>query len=84
MAFLKILLIILGVYFLLKWLFRSIFSYFVGSATDNINAQMKRQQEEMARKKKKKEGEVTVNYQPKSNKNIRKEEGDYVDFEEVR
>ena len=81
--FFKVLLIILGVYFLGKWILRSIFSYFVGNASGNINAQMRRQQEEMTRKKKKKEGEVTINYQPKSDKNFRKEEGDYVDFEEV-
>ena len=79
----KILLVILGVYFLGKWLFRSILSSFLGSATD-VNAQLRRQQEEMSRKKKKREGEVSINYQPNPNKNIRKEEGVYVDFEEVK
>ena len=82
--FFKVLLIILGGYFLGKWIFRSIFSYLMGGSTKDINAQMRQQQEEMLRKKKKKEGEVSVKYQPKSNKNFRKEEGDYVDFEEVK
>ena len=84
MAFLKILLVILGVYFLGKWILRSIFSWFLGSATDDFNAQMRRKQEDMSRKKKKKEGDVTINYQPKSNKNFAKNEGDYVEFEEIR
>jgi hypothetical protein len=84
MVFIKILLIILGVYWLGKWILKSIFSYFLGSASEDINAQMRRQQEEMLRKKKKKEGNVTINYQPKSDKNFRKEEGDYVDFEEIK
>ena len=81
--FFKVFIIILGIYFLGKLLLRSIFSYFVGGSSNNINAQM-RQQEEMQRKKKKKEGEVTVHYQPKSDKTFGKEEGDYVDFEEVK
>jgi hypothetical protein len=81
--FFKVLIIIFGIYFLGKWILRSIFSYFVGGASKNINAQM-RQQEEMLRKKKKKEGEVTVHYQPKADKTFGKEEGDYVDFEEVK
>ena len=81
--FVKVLLIILGVYFLGKWILKSIFSYFVGGAAKDINVQMRQQQEEMLRKKKKQEGKVTVNYQPKSNKTFGKEEGDYVDFEEV-
>ena len=80
----KVLLIVLGVYFLVKWLFRGFFSFFAGGAAKDINAQMRQQQEDMLRKKKKKEGEVTINYQPKSNKNFGKEDGDYVDFEEVR
>lgn len=82
--FFKVLLIILGVYFLVKWTLRSIFSYFVGGAAKNINAQMRQQQENMSQKKKNNEGEVTINYQPKSNKTFGKEEGDYVDFEEVK
>jgi hypothetical protein len=82
--FVKVLLIIVGVYLLLKWIFRSIVTSFFGKATQDLNAQMRRQQDEMLHKKKKKEGEVTVNYQPKSNKNFGKADGDYVDFEEVK
>ena len=82
--FFKILLVILGIYLLGKWIIRGIISYFLGGATKDINAQMRRQQEEMLRKKKKKEGEVTINYQPKSNKNFGKDDGDYVDFEEIK
>ena len=79
--FIKYLLVILGVYFLVKWIFRGIFSYFVGNATED---HMSRQKEAFVRNQKKREGKVTVNFQPKSSKNIRKEEGDYVDFEEVK
>ena len=81
---LKVLLIILGIYFLGKLILRSVVSYFIGGAAKNLNHQMRQQQEEMSRKKKKKEGHVTINYQPKSDKTFGKEDGDYIDFEEVK
>ena len=80
----KVLLIILGVYFLGKMIIRSVFFYFGGAVAKNLNNQMRQQQEDMSRKKKKKEGHVTINYQPKSDKTFGKEEGDYIDFEEVK
>jgi len=80
----KVLLIILGVYFLGKMIFRSVISYFFGKTVQNMNDQMYQQQKEMSKQKKKKEGKVTINYQPKSDKTFGKEDGDYIDFEEVK
>ena len=82
--FLKVLLVILGIYFLGKMLIRGIVSYFMGDVNKRMNDQMHRQQEETLRQKKKNEGQVTVNYQPKTNKNFGKDDGDYVEFEEVK
>ncbi len=82
--FFKVLLIILGIYLIGKLIIRSVVSYFLGDAAKNMNDQLRRQQEELTRQKKKQEGKVTINYQPKSDKNFGKEEGDYVDFEEVK
>jgi hypothetical protein len=43
------------------------------------------QQEENQRKRtKEREGEVKVNYAPRQPKNVGNDEGDYVDFEEVK
>ena len=80
----KVILIILGVYFLGKMIFRSVISYFFGKTVQNMNDQMYQQQKEMSKLKKKKEGKVTINYQPKSDKTFGKEDGDYIDFEEVK
>ena len=82
--FLKILLVILGIYFLGKLIIRGIVSYFLGDTTKKMNEQMRHPQGETVRQKQKKEGHVTVHYQPKSNKNFGKTDGDYVDFEEVK
>ena len=81
----KIILILLGVYFIIKLISRSLFSFFFGEIAKKTNEQVRQQQEDIShRKKRKKEGEVSVNYQPKSRKNFAKEDGDYIDFEEVK
>ena len=86
---LKFIIVILGIYWLGKLVIKSVISYFLGGAARNVNEQIRQQQQqqqqqEMSRKKKKKEGNVTINYQPKPNKNFSEDDGDYVDFEEVK
>ena len=82
--FFKVLLVILGLYLLGKLIIKSVVSWFLGDSTKKMNEQLRRQQEEMAQQKKKKEGHISIHYQPKSNKNFGKDDGDYVDFEEVK
>ena len=85
MVLIKVILIILCVYFIGKTIIRSVLSYLFGGAIKNMDSQVRQQQEEMLRqKKRKKDGEVTVNYTPKSDKKIEKDEGDYVSFEEIK
>jgi len=82
--FFKVIVVILGIYLLGKLIIKGFVSWFLGSSADRTDKQMRYEQESMIRKKKKKEGHVTVHYQPKSDKNFGKEDGDYVDFEEVK
>ena len=84
MLLLKILLIILGIYFIGKTVIRGIVSWFLGDTVKRMDDKIRQQQEEIRRQKKKTEGQVTVNYQPKANKNFAKDDGNYVDFEEVK
>ena len=82
--FFKVLLVLIGVYLLGKLVIRSVVSWFLGDTARKVNDQLRQQQAEMAQmKKKKKDGHVTVHYQPKKDKNFGKDDGDYVDFEEV-
>ena len=78
----KWILIILGLCFIVRSIMRNIVFWFLGDANKKMDEQLRRQQDEIVRQKKKQEGRVTINYQPKSNKNFEKYEGDYVDFEE--
>lgn len=82
--FFKVLLIVIGVYLLAKWAFRSVVSYMLGDTAKKMDDGLRRQQEEMLRQKKKREGHVTIHYQPKTDKNFGKDDGDYVDFEEIK
>ena len=80
----KTILIILGIYLIFKSIFRGVISYFLEDASKNMNVKLRRQQDEMARQKKKQEGRITINYQPRSKKNFNENEGDYIDFEEIK
>ena len=80
----KFILIAVAIYMIGKTIFRGIISWFIGDTVKKMDNQIKRQQEELKRHKKKQEGRVTINYQPKSDKNFGKEDGDYVDFEEIK
>jgi len=82
--FFKVLLVILGIYFLGKLIIKGFVSWILGNSAKRMDEQLRQQQEEKARQKKKKEGHITIHYHPKSDKNFGKEDGDYVDFEEVK
>ena len=79
----KFLLVLFGIYFIGRAIIRGIISWFIGDVGKKMESQIYRKQAEALRQKKKQEGRVTINYQPKSNKNFKKDEGDYVEFEEV-
>ena len=81
--FIYYVIIIFGIYFICRAIIRGIVSWYLGDDDKKIEDQLRRQKEEMVKQKKKQEGRVTINYQPKAKKSIQKDEGDYVDFEEV-
>ncbi len=70
---LRTILIIVGIYYLVRllvWLFRK---------PDDAGNQDRQREPD----RKKREGEVSIDYIPDKKKHVRKEDGDYVDFEEV-
>ncbi|GAB7088948.1 DUF4834 family protein [Marinifilum fragile] len=80
MAFIKFIIIAVGIYYLLKLIIRAMFPFLVQKTFDKMQKEANRQQQEQQ----KREGEVTIDKNPntKSNPN-KKDVGDYVDFEEV-
>jgi len=80
MAFIKFIIISVGIYYLLKITLKALFPFLVKKTFDKMQEQAKQQQEQYQ----KQEGEVTIDKNPKSSNNPNKKDiGDYVDFEEV-
>ena len=81
--FLKSLIIIIGVYYLVKLILKGI----LGSYMGKVNESLRQQYEEKLRQEREKAGKsgsVHVDYQPKNGKTFSKEDGEYVDFEEIK
>jgi len=77
----KFILIVIGVYFLIKYLFKVFFPVIVKKTFDKMQQQQQNQQQQYQQKP---EGEVTVEKNTtQKNKQNTKDVGDYVDFEEV-
>ena len=77
-SFLKTIGIIVIIYFGLKFLGRLLFPIVVKKAVNNMQARQSSYQTE-----RKREGEVTIEKDPKKQGNQRNNIGEYVDFEEV-
>ncbi|WP_372643272.1 DUF4834 family protein [Ancylomarina sp.] len=78
----KFILIAIGVYFLIKYLFRAFFPVIVKKTFEKM--QQKQQQQHQQQYQEKPEGEVTVEKNTTNkDKHDTKGVGDYVDFEEV-
>lgn len=79
MAFIKFIIIAVGIYYLLKWILKAIFPFLVKKTFDKMQEQANQQQQQT-----KKEGEVTIDKSSEKMGNSHKKDvGDYVDFEEV-
>lgn len=82
--FLLTILIIVGVYYAVKYLFRYLFPVVMNRFMNKMmgNMQNPYNQEPINRKK---EGEVSITHQPEQKKkDPNTDEGEYVDFEEVK
>lgn len=77
-GFLKTIGIIVIIYYVLKFLGRLLFPIVIKKAVNNMQARQSSYQNE-----RKREGEVTIEKDPKQQGRHNRNEGEYVDFEEV-
>ncbi len=78
----KTIIIVVSVFYLVKLILKSIIGSYMGKVHENLRQQYEeklRQEQNNARKN----GSVHVDYQPKNPKTFSKNDGDYVDFEEI-
>lgn len=80
MGFLKFLLIVFIIFYVLMLLGR----YFLKRFIAKSSSQFSNAQTQNTKHKKKREGETFVEYKPQEKKQIPDDEGDYVDYEEVK
>lgn len=73
----------LGVYLILRWTVRLLLPPIVNRQMNNFKDQFYRQNPDFAEKKREPEGKVTVEKAP-SNRTKTKDDGDYVDYEEIK
>lgn len=73
----RFLLILFIIFFVIKIFTR----YILRSYLKNVKQNFENQQHQSNTKK---EGDVTINTKPDQSKKIEKDEGDYVDFEEIK
>ncbi|MBU8891990.1 MAG: DUF4834 family protein [Bacteroidales bacterium] len=76
MALVRFLLVVLIIYFVIRIFTRYVFRSWLKNAQSNF----KNQESQNSQKK---EGDVTINTKPNKGKKIDKDEGDYVDYEEI-
>jgi len=76
MALIRLILILLVIYLVIKIVARFLLRSFVKNVNRNFEDQQKKYRKE-------KEGDVTINAKPRGNKKIDKDEGVYVDYEEL-
>ncbi len=76
MPLVKFVLVLLVIYFVIRVFTRFLFRSFANRMRNNFENQQQSYNQ-------KKEGDVTINNKHQNSKKIDKDEGDYVDFEEV-
>lgn len=82
-GFLRTILIIMLVYYALKFIGRYLFPLFFQKIVKNFEKKVREQQSYQKPVDQTKEGEITIEKQPLQSKESNKDVGEYVDYEEV-
>lgn len=78
--FLKIIVFIIVIFLVLRFFSRAVFSMFLG----NLSDKMSQNQNNYYNKSRQREGDVIINSSRKNDKKYKINEGEYVDFEEIK
>lgn len=83
MALLRIILLLIIAYYVIKLIIRLFFPYFFRQYVNNKTGGSG-DRKDYTKQSRKKEGEITIDYLNKKKKRISKDKGDYIDFKEVK
>lgn len=82
-GFLRTILILILVYYALKWLGRILFPVLFQKAMKNFEEKARQQQGQTTSSENVKEGETVIERRPKPQRESNKNVGEYVDYEEI-
>ncbi len=82
-GFLRTILILILVYYALKWLGRILFPVMFQKAMKNFEEKARQQQGHAGSTEQVKEGETVIDRRPRTQKESNKDVGEYVDYEEI-
>jgi uncharacterized protein HemY len=83
MGFLRTILILILVYYVLKWLGRILFPVLFQKAVRNFESKMRQEQSQTQASDQVKEGETVIDRKPGPQRESNKNVGEYVDYEEI-
>ena len=83
MGFLRTILILILVYYVLKWLGRILFPVLFQKAVRNFESKMRQEQGQTQASDQVKEGETVIDRKPGPQRESNKNVGEYVDYEEI-
>ena len=82
-GFLRTILILILVYYVLKWLGRLLFPVLFQKAVKNFEEKARQQQGQTGSTEHVREGETVIDRRPRARKESNKDVGEYVDYEEI-
>jgi hypothetical protein len=80
----KFLIICCFLYILLRFFVRYLFPFLLGSYVNKKMSEMGQNHQSGNKRKQPRDGEVTIDYQPKNKKQYADDTGEYIDYEEIK
>jgi len=80
----KLIFYLIAIYIVVRFFTRLLMPVVVEDYVQKAKKQAERDRQEYLKKNKQKEGKVSIDYVPPIDKKIKKDEGDYIDYEEVK
>jgi hypothetical protein len=83
-GFLRMIFYLIVIYIIVRFFTRLLMPVVMEDYVSKAKKQAERDRQEYLRQHKQKEGKISIDYVPPVDKKIKKDEGDYIDFEEVK
>jgi hypothetical protein len=80
----KLIFYLIAIYIVVRFFTRLLMPVVMEDYVDKAKKQAERDRQDYLKKNKQREGKVSIDYVPPVDKKIKKDEGDYIDYEDVK